>query len=138
MRSPSPSPHQAAKQRRRSVRRIDDYQRLEQFRMRDRNPLRDRATHGMPNQHDPRAEAFDQSANVLQIRRRPIGSVWRPLAASMPAEIQREHASIRRQQGSDAVPPMRMRRAAVKQNESMFVGIAAPIQIVKLESLNLD
>ena len=33
---------------------------------------------------------------------------------------------------------MHVRRAAVQQNESVFVGIAAPIQIVKLESLNLD
>src|ERR1700722_2340655 len=67
MRSPSPSPHQTPEQRRRSVRRIDDYQRLEQFRMRDRDPLRDRATHRVPNQDHPRAEALDQSANVNQI-----------------------------------------------------------------------
>ena len=33
---------------------------------------------------------------------------------------------------------MDMRCTAVQQNESVFVGIAAPVQIVKLESLNLD
>ncbi len=138
MRLPTPSPHQAPKQRRRSVRRIDDYQRLEQFRMRNCHPLRDRAAHRMPDQHHARPEALDQAADVLQIRRRTVISRTSPLAASVTSKVKREHAPIRRQHGCDAVPPMRMRRAAMEENESALVGIAAPVQIVKLESLNLD
>ena len=106
--------------------------------MGDGDPLSDRAAHRVPDQYDARAEAFDQAAHVVQIRRRAVNPGLGPLAAAVAAKIQREHAPVRRQQRRDAVPPMHVGRAAVQQNESVFVRIAAPVQIVKLESLNLD
>src|SRR3984885_11041867 len=106
--------------------------------MGDGYPLSDRAAHRVPDQYDARVETFDQAAHVVQICRRAVNSRLGPLAAAVAAKIQREHAPVRRQQGSDAVPPMHMGGAAVQQNESVFVGIAAPVQIVKLESLNFD
>jgi hypothetical protein len=56
----------------------------------------------------------------------------------MTAEIKREDAPVWRQQRSNTVPPMRMRRAAVKQNEGVFAGVTAPVQIMKPESFDLD
>src|SRR5271155_1645717 len=106
--------------------------------MGDCYPLSDRAAHRVPDQNDARVEAFDQATHIVQIRRWAINPGLGPLAAAVAAKIQREHAPVRRQQRRDAVPPMHMGSAAVEQNESVFVGIAAPVQIVKLESLNLD
>ena len=120
------------------MRRINNDQRVEQLWMRHRNPLRNRTAHRMPNEHDSRAKALDNPSHIFDIRRRSINRRPSPLAPPMPAKIERKHPSIRRQQRRNPVPPMRMRRATMQQQESSLGWIPAPIQIVQLKSRNLD
>lgn len=63
----APSPLQAPQQRGRAGGGIDDNQRREFLREGDRTPLRDRAAHRMPNQHDLGAEVIDQRPNIVNV-----------------------------------------------------------------------
>ncbi len=92
----------------------------------------------MTDEHDPRAEVLDEPACVAHVRLRTVVRRLRPLAAPVASEVKRGHASVRGQQRRDEVPSMRVRASAVQENKCPIVGVAAPIQIVKLETLDLE
>jgi hypothetical protein len=56
----------------------------------------------------------------------------------MAAEIERDHVTIRDQFGRDVIPPMSVRPAAVQQDEGALRRVAAPIEIVKFETLVIE
>src|SRR5258706_8427757 len=81
---------------------------------------------------------IDERADIMNVRRWAVVGVLRPSAAPVPAKIERHHMSICDELRSDVIPPMRMRAAAVQQNESSQLRIAAPIEVVEFDALVIE
>lgn len=56
----------------------------------------------------------------------------------MTAKIERDHVTVRAEFGRDEIPPMRVRAAAMQQDEGALLRIATPIEIVEFEPIEFE
>src|SRR5260370_2145770 len=94
--------------------------------------------HRMPDQNR-RAESpsFDNLVKVRHVVARAISPVVGPFALAMTAQIERERVEIRAECGSDKIPPVRVRGAAVNE-ENRALAFAAIVKAVKRESVGFE
>ena len=81
---------------------------------------------------------LDHRAQIFHVGLRSVMGWDGPGAFAVAAKIQRDDPSQRRELRRHQVPPMGVRCAAVQQYQGMPARIAAPVQVMELQTVGIE
>src|SRR6202167_1957683 len=118
--------------------RIECYERPQFFAMVRRICEHVMRTHRMPNQNR-RAESpsVDHLIQIRYVVPRAVRPFVGPVALAMPALIERERMKVTGKRRRDKVPPMRVRRAAMQEQERALA-LAAVVKTIQREAVGCE
>src|SRR5580692_865836 len=92
-------------------------------------------THRMPNQ-DRRAESpsVDHLIQIRHVMPRAVRPFVGPVAVAMSALVERQYMKIPGERRRDEVPPMRVRGAAMQEQQRAFA-LAAVVEAIQRETV---